>query len=124
MYIQRDIDTELKAWKEAEKRKPLILRGVRQCGKTEAVRHIGESFANYIEINLEKDAHLHKIFEERIDVESILARFEVESGKDIIDGETLLFLDEIQECPKAITALRYFYEEAPESASDCGRFPA
>ena len=113
MYIRRDIDTEFAAWKDSAKRKPLILRGVRQCGKTEAVRHLGESFEEYIEINLEKDVHLQRLFEGKIDIEAILARFEVESGKDIADGKTLLFLDEIQECPKAITALRYFYEERP-----------
>ena len=113
MYVDRSIDSELLQWKEETHRKPLILRGVRQCGKTEAVRHLGQSFRYYIEINFEKSRQLHALFESDISVASILARFELESGAPAADGETLLFLDEIQECPRAITALRYFYEERP-----------
>ena len=114
MYIPRNIDRELTNWKIAQRRKPLLLRGVRQCGKTEAVRHLGQSFSGYVEINLEKQRRLHALFEKDINIPAILAGLEVESGKEIVPGETLLFLDEIQECPRAITALRYFYEEKPE----------
>ena len=114
MYISRNIDRELIRWKNEKQRKPLILRGVRQCGKTAAVRHLGESFPSYVEINLEKNVRLHRLFEDDIRIDSILARFEIETGTKIIPGETLLFLDEIQECPRAITALRYFYEEKPD----------
>ena len=114
MYFERNIDIELQIWKNAASRKPLLLRGVRQCGKTAAVRHLGESFTRFIEINLEKQTQLHRLFEGDINIASILARFEVESGVEVKEGETLLFLDEIQECPRAITALRYFYEERPD----------
>ena len=114
MYISRKIDHSLLNWKNAKHRKPLILRGVRQCGKTAAVRHFGESFSTYIEVNLEKEPRFHKLFDGDINISDVLARLELESGKDIKDGKTLLFLDEIQECPRAITALRYFYEERPE----------
>ena len=113
MYYERNIDSELQKWKEEATRKPLLLRGVRQCGKTAAVRHLGETFPRFIEINLEKQPRLHRLFEGDINTDSILARFEVESGVEVKEGETLLFLDEIQECPRAITALRYFYEEHP-----------
>lgn len=77
------------------------------------MRHLGEQFSHYVEVNLEKKTSLHSLFEKDIHVPSILARLELEAGTEIRDGETLLFLDEIQECPRAITALRYFYEERP-----------
>ena len=63
MYIQRDIDKTLQQWKEEKKHKPLLLRGVRQCGKTSAVRHLSEQFENYIEINFEKHSELCSLFE-------------------------------------------------------------
>lgn len=113
MYYKRSIDGELLNWKNTPVRKPLLLRGVRQCGKTAAVRHLGESFPRYIEINLEKQTQLHRLFDGDIIISSILARFEIESGIEIQENETLIFLDEVQECPRAITALRYFYEERP-----------
>ena len=113
MYYERNIDVELQHWKDTPSRKPLLVRGVRQCGKTAAVRHLGKTFPRFIEINLEKQTQLHRLFEGDINISSIVARFEVESGIEVKVGETLLFLDEIQECPRAITALRYFYEELP-----------
>ena len=113
MYISRDVDKELYDWKNDSRRKPLLLRGVRQCGKTSAVRHLGEHFASYVEINFDKKPSLCSIFEGDIDVDSIISRLEIEMSASIKDGETLLFIDEIQACPRAISALRYFYEERP-----------
>lgn len=93
MYYERSIDGELLNWKNTPVRKPLLLRGVRQCGKTAAVRHLGESFPRYIEINLEKQTQLHRLFDGDIIISSILARFEIESGIEIQENETLIFLD-------------------------------
>ena len=113
MYITRDIEKTLAEWKEDNNRKPLILRGVRQCGKTSVVRKLGEEFDRYVEINLEKQPGLHLLFEGDIDISAIVARIELETETTIEPGRTLLFIDEIQECPRAITTLRYFYEDMP-----------
>ena len=114
MYIQRDIDPVLSEWKNSSRRKPLLLRGVRQCGKTRTVRHLAEQFENYAEINLEKQPSLHSLFSGDIDAKKIVSRLELETLQPIRPGRTLLFIDEIQACPRAVTAFRYFYEDLPE----------
>ena len=113
MYIARDIDTTLLEWKNEEERKPLLLRGVRQCGKTSSVRNLGSTFKYYVEINLEKNSSIRNLFVDDIDIHKIILQLELFSGTKIIDGQTLLFIDEIQKCPRAITALRYFLEDRP-----------
>ena len=113
MYIPRNIDSELIRWAKSGRHKPLLLRGVRQCGKTTAVRNLAKSFGDYIEINLEREPDLCRIFEGDLDLKRIINRIELHVSKRITP-ETLLFIDEIQECPRAVTALRYFYEEKPE----------
>jgi hypothetical protein len=92
----------------------LTKSGIRQCGKTSAVRELAKSFDNYIEVNFEKEPSLCGIFEGNLDIDRILGRLEIHFLKKIVPGKTLLFIDEIQECPRAITALRYFYEERRE----------
>ena len=77
MYIQRDIDKTLQQWKEEKKHKPLLLRGVRQCGKTSAVRHLSEQFENYIEINFEKHSELCSLFEGNFDIKAIIIKLEL-----------------------------------------------
>ena len=114
MYIQREIDKTLLAWKNSQNRKPVLLRGVRQCGKTSAVRELARQFDTYVEINLEKKPSLSRIFDGDIDIHRIINLLEVESKTRIVPEQTLLFIDEIQVCPRAITALRYFYEELPQ----------
>lgn len=114
MYIPREIDSVLTEWKKNPHRKPILLRGIRQCGKTQTVRHLAEQFENYAEINLEKQPGLHAVFSGDIDVKKIIARLEIETLQPIRPGKTLLFIDEIQACPRAITALRYFYEDVPD----------
>ena len=111
MYISRTIDNSLAEWAEDKNRKPLLLRGARQIGKTTAVRHLSERFESYIEINFEKTPALGRIFKDDIDIREICSEIEFISGKKIVAGKTLLFLDEIQLCPRAIASLRYFYEE-------------
>lgn len=114
MYIQRDVDFILTAWKQERNRKPILLRGVRQCGKTSSVRSLAESFENYIEINFEKQPAVSSLFAGDIDINKIVRQLELRYDQVIIPGKTLLFIDEIQQCPRAITALRYFYEDMPE----------
>ena len=114
MYIKRDIDDELLNWKNSNNRKPLILRGVRQCGKTSAVRNLAKQFDCYIELNLDKNTKFHSFFLENINISNILQRLELEFSTRIIPNNTLIFIDEIQECPRAISVLRYFYEEAKD----------
>ena len=113
MYISRNIDKELYAWKSEKYRKPLLLRGVRQCGKTSSVRNLGTSFKYYSEVNFEKQPSAGRIFFGEMNINRIIAELEELNGIPIEDGETLLFLDELQAAPEAISALRYFYEERP-----------
>ena len=114
MYIQREIDRTMLDWKSQSDRKPLLLRGVRQCGKTSSVRKLSESFAHYVEINFEKQPGLSRIFDGDLHIPGIISKLEIETNTPILPGETLLFMDEIQACPRAITSLRYFYEDFPQ----------
>jgi predicted AAA+ superfamily ATPase len=116
MYIKRLVDSELLIWKNAKKHKPLLLRGARQIGKSSSVREFSKVFDNFVEINFEKKEHLQiqKIFEQFSSPKSIVEELEAIYGQKIVAGKTLLFLDEIQSCIPAISALRFFYEEMPE----------
>jgi len=113
-YYKRNIDSELIAWKEEENRKPLLLRGARQVGKSSSIRKLAEKFEGFLEINLEKNRSVHRFFEGDLDVREICANLSVQFQKPIIPYKTLLFFDEIQACPNAISALRFFYEDYPE----------
>lgn len=113
MYIVREIDKDLLDWKNSREIKPLLLRGVRQCGKTSSIRNLGKTFKTFIEINFEKDPSFSEIFYRNFDIHRICSEIELKTGKRITDGTTLLFFDEIQNCPEAITALRYFKENRP-----------
>ncbi|MCR4676015.1 MAG: AAA family ATPase, partial [Sphaerochaetaceae bacterium] len=113
MYIVREIDSALTEWKNSREAKPLLVRGVRQCGKTSSIRNLGKEYRVFIEINFEKDPSFSELFEPDFDVDRICSEIELKTGKEIRDESTLLFFDEIQNCPKAITALRYFRETKP-----------
>ncbi|MDR2511013.1 MAG: AAA family ATPase, partial [Bacteroidales bacterium] len=115
-YFKRKIDYALLEWKNEKRHKPLMLRGARQIGKTSAVRNLGKTFQNYLEINFEiKDNFPAKvIFEQHSDPYKITAELAAMFNVPIVAGETLLFLDEVQSCIDAIQALRYFYEQYPE----------
>ncbi|MDR2232727.1 MAG: AAA family ATPase [Tannerella sp.] len=115
-YLQRNIDSELVEWKNAVAHKPLLLRGARQVGKSSAVRELGKQFDSFFEINFEnKDfASAKKIFERHSNSHAICDELGSIFTMPIVAGRTLLFLDEIQSCPEAIQALRYFYEQMPE----------
>ncbi len=113
--MKRFIDQELRKWKEARRRKPLIVRGARQVGKTYSVRQFGENcFDALAVVNLERNPDWHRIFDGNLHPKRICADLEIVLQKKIAPGKTLLFIDEIQACPRAITALRYFYEELPD----------
>lgn len=110
----RDIDTRLERWAHGKSLKPLIVRGVRQSGKTAAIRKLGKRhFRAMVELNFERDPSLARIFEESLDPRRIAATIEALFNQRLVEGESLLFLDEIQDCPRALTALRYFAEEMP-----------
>ena len=110
-YFKRSLDSDLDAWVCSASRKPLILRGARQVGKTIAIREMAKrNGLNLVELNFEQFNSLSKLFENDIVPDVILAQIELFKAERIVPGQTLLFLDEIQVCPRAITALRYFYE--------------
>lgn len=92
----------------------MILRGARQVGKTHSIRKLGKAFDSYVEINFEKTPEAKIIFEGDLSAKKLLQQLSLFTEQPIIPGKTLLFLDEIQEAPRAILSLRYFYEELPE----------
>lgn len=113
-YIKRNIDRQLISWKEEPLRKPLLLRGARQVGKSSAVRHFGKSFKYFAEVNFERHKAVKSFFQGDIDVRLIAWKIAGYINVPVEEGKTLLFLDEIQECPEAIMALRFFKEDYPE----------
>ena len=113
--MQRDFIQNLIEWKDSKRRKPLILTGVRQCGKTYLLKEFGsEYFDNFCYINFESAGKYSAIFEYDYDVKRILREIELAENVKITAGKTLLIFDEIQECPKAITSLKYFCENLQE----------
>ena len=114
MYKERKIDKALLEWSQKSTHKTLLLRGARQVGKTMAVRHLGETFESFVEINFDKQKSFHTLFAGDLDAHVIASRIANLTGKAIKPGKTLLFFDEIQACPNAILSLRFFYEDYPE----------
>ena len=112
--MKRSMDYFLLEWKKLGRRKPLLLRGARQVGKTHVVRTLGKTFKYFIEVNLEDDGLARQIFEKDFDGERIVSQLSELTRKKIEPEKTLLFLDEIQITPQAIIALRYFYEKMPD----------
>ncbi len=110
--MDRSLEKRLREWKEDEMRFPLLLRGARQVGKTYIVEKLGKSFESFVSVNFEAQPEATPCFDS-LDPEEILLRLQVMFKKSIYPGKTLLFLDEIQVCPKAIIALRYFKEKLP-----------
>ena len=113
--MKRFITKELMKWKNSESRKPLILKGARQVGKTYILKDFGQN--NYKDVayfNFDHDETLKNLFINTKDPKRILENLSFVFGKKIIPGETLIFFDEIQEAPDALNSLKYFYEEANE----------
>ena len=113
MYIERFIDTLLLEWKNSNSLKPLLLRGARQVGKSWAVKHLGETFDYYIEVNFEKRPDMKDVFERVHDVHDLANSLSMLYNVPVVAGKTLLFLDEIQDCSAAITSLWAFKEDFP-----------
>ncbi len=113
MYIQRTIDTDLIEWKNSQHRKPLLIRGARQVGKSTAVRNLAKEFKSFIEINFDEEPLIRTLFEKVHSIDELLEQLAIIHQIQIIEGETLLFFDEIQACLPAISMLRYFHEKKP-----------
>jgi len=113
--MKRLITNKLIEWKNRQNRKPLIVRGARQVGKTHSITDFGEHFfKRHVKIDFEKQIQLRKVFQGDLSPKRLVQLIELETETDLVAGETLLFLDEIQLCPRALVALRYFYEEMPD----------
>jgi uncharacterized protein len=113
-YLSRNLDAELLKWKQSEGRKPLLLRGARQVGKSSLVRELGKSFESFVEINFESDRRIHQLFSGNLDAAELIEKISIYLKTDLIPGKTLLFFDEIQACVPALSSLRFFYEQMPE----------
>ena len=115
--MQRTLMAELISWKNSARRKPLILNGARQVGKTWLLKEFGRlHFENVAYVSLDNDAIARSYFDSGFDVSRIIASLSLELDMDIEPGKTLIVFDEVQVCPKAITSLKYFCENAPKYA--------
>lgn len=113
--MERYIYLKLKEWIKMNRRKPLLLHGARQVGKTWLVERLAvENFESFLKVDFEEKQELKALFEGDLNPLRICSELEVRTGIDIKPGKTILFFDEIQACPRAIMALRYFYEKMPE----------
>lgn len=113
MYYKRSIDHYLTEWASRSIHKPILLRGARQVGKSSAVRHLGKQFESFLELNLEMEPQYKSVFKPDLNVNRIVSQISAMAGIKIDEGKTLLFIDEIQECPEAIMSLRFFKEIMP-----------
>jgi len=113
--MERFVYNNLAEWTKGQHRKPLLLRGARQVGKTWLVEKLAkDQFTYFLKVDFEKNPGLMALFEGDLNPVQICAELEIRTGIDIVAGKTLLFLDEIQHAPRAIMSLRYFYENMPE----------
>jgi len=113
--MERYLMTELIGWKNSHRRKPIIIHGARQVGKTWLLKEFGKRhFDNTAYVNFDSNMAMQQLFEEGYDIARLLTGIQAETNERIIAGRTLIIFDEIQECPKALTSLKYFSENAPE----------
>ncbi len=116
--MKRDLYAELLKWKNSENRKPLIIRGVRQCGKTYLMKQFGdEQYGSVAYLNFE-DKNLCKFFDSDLEPKRIISVLSIYLNKDITP-DTLIIFDEIHECGRAVTSLKSFRESAPEYSIIC-----
>ena len=110
MYLRRKIDGYLAAWKADPDKKPLIVRGCRQIGKTESIIHFAElNYESIVEINFVRDEKYKKIVIDGYDVDGIIKNISrIDPSKRFVSGKTLIFFDEITEFPEIATALKFF----------------
>jgi len=117
MIIERDIFKRLSDWKTKPERKPLILQGARQTGKTWLMKRFGERcFSHTAYFNFDKNDELHEVFEGTKDVQRLLGKLAFYTRAPLEPQKTLIIFDEIQECNKALNSLKYFCEDAPQYA--------
>ncbi len=115
MFYHRTCYETLVQWKRSSSRKPLILRGARQVGKSSLIDEFArKEFKEIVTLNFEEDPSWKSLFEKDFDTGRIINLIEVKTRRKIVPSNTLIFFDEIQQCPRAITALRYFYEKAKQ----------
>lgn len=114
VYLKRKIDQTLFAWKQEQNRKPLLLRGARQVGKTSAIVHFATHFEYFVQVNLDESEAYRQLFDQTDHVDTIIEQLSILTGIPILPGKTLLFLDEIQTSAAALRKLRYFYEKMPD----------
>ncbi len=108
---------ELEIWKNRKNRKPLIVKGARQVGKTWLMKEFGRRFFQQVAyVNFDNNERMHEVFEGDYHIDRLIMAIHIETGVKIVPQETLIIFDEIQECPKAIASLKYFCENAPEYA--------
>lgn len=120
MKIKRNIEEQLFAWKNNPKRKPLVLQGVRQVGKTWILKHFGNNnFESVAYFNFDRQTELKQFFENTKDTKRILQNLALVHGKAILPQKTLIIFDEIQECNDALNSLKYFLEDMPEYVIAC-----
>ena len=113
--MKRLLSAELNKWRQKSNRKPLVLKGVRQCGKTWLLREFGKQYyPDVATFNFEENPALCSIFDQDLDAKRILLELGIVRGKAIQPEKTLIILDEIQACGKALTSLKYFQENALE----------
>ncbi len=111
--MKRIMDWYLKEWKENPFRKPLLLRGASQVGKTFSVQRLGKTFERFVEVNFAQDKNAKRIFEKTVEPNLIIQELNLLLDVDITSGNTLLFFDEIQECPAVLQSLKLFFEKIP-----------
>ncbi len=113
--MQRDILNKLIQWKAKPNRKPLIIQGARQVGKTWVMKHFGEqAFERVAYINFDNNPRMKTLFSSDYDINRLILGLKIESGVDIQADNTLIIFDEVQEVPQALSSLKYFYENAPQ----------
>lgn len=115
--MERNLFIKLEQWKNKKKRKPLIIQGARQVGKTWIMKEFGARYyKDTIYINFDNNEIMKKVFEIDFDIARIISSIKIEYGKSFAPEDTLIIFDEIQEAPKALASLKYFYENAPQYA--------
>ena len=115
--MERNLFIKLEQWKNKKKRKPLIIQGARQVGKTWIMKEFGARYyKDTIYINFDNNETMKKVFEIDFDISRIISSVKIEYGKSFDPEDTLIIFDEIQEAPKALASLKYFYENAPQYA--------
>lgn len=113
--MKRKIYDELLKWKNSAYRKPLVIKGARQVGKTYIVKEFGKNeYEDIVVLNCDKDERIEEIFSHGYRTEKLISDMEILSGQKILPGKTLIFIDEIGNVPKALESLKYFCEDAPE----------